>query len=155
MGEGGGLGPLFLNFLDLPLGNLIVSTVTSVSFKDARSGWNSSRKRTMTYIVMKSGQRHKKWKVKWRKVCNILKLSLGISWVSRNDRNSPFCFVIALEALWMTVHAANTETKLIASDSLAFSSEGLYPKLLWGHLPSPFSGESAIESPCRRIALMG
>ena len=60
-------------------GNLIVSSATSVSFKDAGGGWNSSRKRTMTYIVVKSGQRHKKWKVKWRKVCNILKLSLGIS----------------------------------------------------------------------------
>ena len=51
----------------------------SVSLNDAGGGWNSSRKRTMTYIVVKSGQHHKKWKVKWRKVCNILKLSLRIS----------------------------------------------------------------------------
>ena len=35
-------------------GNLIVSSATSVSFKDAGGGWNSSRKRTMTYIVVKS-----------------------------------------------------------------------------------------------------
>ena len=57
-------------------GTLIVSSTTSVSLKDAGGGWDSSRKRTMTYIVVKSGHRHKKWK--WRKVCNILKLSLGI-----------------------------------------------------------------------------
>ena len=59
-------------------GNLIVSSATSVSFKDAGGGWNSSRKRTMTYIVVKRGQRHKKWKVKRTKVCDILK-ALGIS----------------------------------------------------------------------------
>ena len=90
-------------------GNLIVSSATSVSFKDAGGGWDSSRKRTMTYIVVKRGQRHKKWKVKWRKVCNILNfllVSAGFSW---NDRNNPFCFAIALETLWMTVHAANTD----------------------------------------------
>ena len=38
-------------------------------------------KRTMTYIVVKSGQRHKKWKVNCREVYNINKLSLGISQV--------------------------------------------------------------------------
>ena len=91
-------------------GNLIVSSATSVSFKDAGGGWNSSRKRTMTYIVVKSGQRHKKWKVKWRKVCNILNFLLVSAGFSRNDRNNPFCFAIAHETLWMTVHAANTDT---------------------------------------------
>ena len=52
-------------------GNLIVSNVTSGSFMDSGGGWNSSRKKTMTYIVVK--------RVKWRKVCNIINLFLGIS----------------------------------------------------------------------------
>ena len=59
--------------------NSIKLSATSVSFKEAGGCWISSRKRTMTYIVVKNGQRHKKWKVKSRKVCNIIKLSLGIS----------------------------------------------------------------------------
>ena len=42
-------------------GNLIVSSPTSVIFKDAGGGWNSSQKRTMTYIILKGGKRHKKW----------------------------------------------------------------------------------------------
>ena len=41
-------------------GNLTVSSTTSVSFKDAGNGWNSSRKKAMTFIVVKSRQRHKK-----------------------------------------------------------------------------------------------
>ena len=90
--------------------NLIVSSGTSVSFKDAGDGWNSSRKRTRTYIVVKSGQRHKKWKVTWRKVCNILNFLFVSDGFFRNDRNNPFCFAIALETLWMTLHAANTDT---------------------------------------------
>ena len=32
---------------------LMVSNATSVSFKDAGGGWNSSRKRSMTYNVVK------------------------------------------------------------------------------------------------------
>ena len=39
---------------------------TSVSFKDAGGSWNSSRKRSMIYIVVNSGQPHKKWKVNWK-----------------------------------------------------------------------------------------
>lgn len=31
----------------------MVSNATSVSFKDAGGGWNSSRKKSMTYIVEK------------------------------------------------------------------------------------------------------
>ena len=62
--------------------NLTVSSATSVSLNEAGDGWNSSRKRIMTYIVVKSGLRHghKKWKSKW-KVCNTIKLSPGISQV--------------------------------------------------------------------------
>ena len=41
-------------------GNLTASSTTSVSFKEAGGGWNSSRKNAMTYIVVKSIQRHKK-----------------------------------------------------------------------------------------------
>ena len=91
-------------------GNLIVSSATSVSFKDTGGGWNSSRKRTMTYIVWKSGQRHKKRKVKWRKVCNILNFLLVSAGFSRNDKNNPCYFAIALETLRMTVHAGNADT---------------------------------------------
>ena len=95
----------------------MVSNATSVSFKDVRGGWNSSRKKSMTFIVVKSKQRHKKWKVKWKKwekweVCNMIKLSLGISQVfwewqelSFLFRNFPWNLT-----LWMTLHAANTET---------------------------------------------
>ena len=32
---------------------IMVSNATSVSFKDAGGGWNSSRKKSMTYIVEK------------------------------------------------------------------------------------------------------
>ena len=83
-------------------GNLAVSSATSVSFKDAERGWNSGRKRTLTNIVVKSGQRHKKWsEEKCAKSYNILLVSARFS---RNDRNNPFCLAIALETLWMTVH---------------------------------------------------
>ena len=87
--------------------NLIVSSATSV--KDAGGGWNSSRKNTMTYIVVKiAGRRHKKWsEEKYATSQNFLLLSVRFS---TNDRNNPFCFAIALETLWMAVHAANTNT---------------------------------------------
>ena len=41
---------------------LTVSHATSVSFKGAGGGRNSSRKRSMTYIVVISRQHHKKLK---------------------------------------------------------------------------------------------
>ena len=86
--------------------NVIVSSATSV--KDAGGGWNSSQKNTMTYIVVKIGRRHKKRnEKKYATSQNLLLLSARFS---RNDRNNPFCFAIALETLWMTVHAANTDT---------------------------------------------
>ena len=62
-------------------------------------------------------------------------------------RNNPSCFA--------NTDTDTVNTKLIASNSLAFSFEDLYPEFLRGHLPSPFSGENTIERPRRRIALMG
>ena len=44
------------------------------------------------------------------KVPNFIKLSLDISQVLGNDRKCRFCFAIALETSWTTVHAASTET---------------------------------------------
>ena len=76
---------------------------------------------------------------------------------SRNDRKNPFCFAIALETLWMTVHAhaANTDTPNKSPVTLLHSFfDDLDPKFFWGHLPSPSSGENGIESPRRCIALM-
>ena len=90
--------------------NLTVSSATSVSLNEAGSGWNCSRKRIRTYIVVKSGLRHghKKWKLKW-KVCSIIKLSLGISQGRGMTGMILFASQLPLN-LVNGVHAANAET---------------------------------------------
>ena len=65
-------------------GNLTASSTTSVSFKEAGGGWtDSSRKKAMIYIVVKSIQRHKKVKSKVKRSVQHHKtqVSLGISQV--------------------------------------------------------------------------
>ena len=44
------------------------------------------------------------------KVPNFKKLSLDISQVLWEEQEMRFCFAIALKTLWITVHAAKTET---------------------------------------------
>ena len=44
------------------------------------------------------------------KVSSIIKLPLDSARFPGIDRNCRFCFAIGLETLWITLHAANTET---------------------------------------------
>ena len=138
-------------------GNLTVWSTTSVSFKNAGGDWNSSRKKTVTYIVVKSRQRHKEVKSKVKRSVQHHKT---FSWYQSGSSRMTGIILFVSNSPWNLVNDCACSkcryVKLIAGNALAFSFEDLYPKLLWGHfIPSPFSGERAIESACRGIALVG
>ena len=105
------------------------------------TSWSGKQRLYMT------GKRWEKKAKPWVEI--VTYLTPGNLIVSRatSVRNNPCCFA--------NTDTDTVNTKLIASNSLAFSFEDLYPEFLRGHLPSPFSGENTIENPRRCIALMG